>query len=818
MIRSEDVERRGARLYFQLNLLIVLTAIVAVLISRLIVRSDWLVVIAALLVPMAGFLHRAGRWVDQNRVVAAVRIAASLNWIAAVLAALIVPAALTIVCLIAAIPVLLALPHLSRERLEPLFGMAVVVSVAVAVTGRWSPGVGLDEAIPRWLFVLLLITFVLMTVGMISVLAWCNHAALLARTRALRDSRERLVVAADRERHRVERALGERAHRQLAAVTAEVTAARGRIDGPREPAAGALAAAADTLVTIGSDLRELAHGIYPPELAAYGLVAALRAAVRRAAVPATVEADGIDRYGPDVELGVYTCCLEGLLNAARHGGADARVEISLRREADGSLSFRIDDTGVGCDPALPRRGAGITSLIDHLGALGGSLTVSAAPGAGVHLYGRIDAPAPVGVVRRRGGNRLLAKVWAGARSLWSWTSPEPSPDPTIAGLRALCAFALVGALGDLLVYVVVPHQGVLVIAAGSATLALVHAWAASTRLGALRPGRSIRRVLVANIAGAVFMIGCTTLVPVTMDYHTIVALVPVLLASPVLARGPFRCLVGANVAVTGVLVGTGLFSPGVGIQDRVPRVAVNVYVTVMLVVCTTLLLFLAWLNHTTMSARAAALQRSRQRMVTAAQRERRRIERDLHDGAQQRLAAAGMRLRAAERMVLNPDRPVHDLTALLDEIIIELAQADVEIVELARGIYPTDLVEHGLATALTSVASRSPVPVAVNVDRLGRYRQEVEVGVYFSCLEALSNAIKHGGPGARVEIRLHEEPGGKLCFEVGDTGVGWDPTHIPPGHGLTNMADRIGAVGGTLRVVARPGAGTRLRGQIRPTR
>jgi signal transduction histidine kinase len=810
--RAEDIDLRGLRLYVRLNLTAVLVAIVVLIIVRiLVVPDDWLEVAAGLLVAMAILLRRADGWVCHNRAVAAVRMAIYLNWTAAVLAVLIAPFTLMIVCVIVVLPVLLAVPHLTRARLEPMSGAAIVVSATVAMLGRWQHGVGLPEMMPAWLLDCFAIGFVPLHAGLSSVLAWLNHVSLSARAAALQESRERLVAAGDRERRRVERALHNGTQRRLTVTTNRLRATRSLLpDRPGEVAA-VLGQLADELRDTGAELRELAHGIYPPELAAYGLQAALRSAARRAPLPTTVSVEGVTRYRPEVELSVYSCCVEALLNAAEHGGIQARASVALHGEPDGSLSFQIDDTGLGCDPALARAGQGLTSMADRLGALGGSLTVVARPGAGVHLYGHIDAPGSVDPSRRwRRVEQILGATWMLACRMWGGNWAVRSSDTAMAGLRALRLFAVAGVGVDLVVYAVIPNPWVLALAAGSAALALVQTWALST----IQRSRTLFGVLVVDVAGSLFMISCTALVPVTLYYHTIIALIPGLLAAPMLSRRHFFHVVVGNVLIAVALVLAGLLLPGVGVQERAPVWLVDLFVTVLVVVCTNLLLFLAWLNHVSLSERASALQTSRKRLVAAADRERRRIERDLHDGAQQRLAATAMRLRAAQRLLLGGGDQVDNLLKLLDELTRELRKASDELKELARGIYPPELVEHGLAKALRSMARRSPVPTTIELNRVGRYRPEVELGVYFCCLEGLQNAIKHAGLGALVHLRVREEAGGDLSFEVSDTGPGWDPSVTPPGHGLTNMADRLGAAGGTLCVVARPGIGVRLHGRV----
>lgn len=203
------------------------------------------------------------------------------------------------------------------------------------------------------------------------------------------------------------------------------------------------------------------------------------------------------------------------------------------------------------------------------------------------------------------------------------------------------------------------------------------------------------------------------------------------------------------------------------------------------------------------------LRYSRARIVAAGDAERRRLERNLHDGAQQQLVALAVKLRLA-RDVLDDDPA--DAVAMLDEVRSDLQGAIQELRALAHGIYPPLLVSGGLAEALPAVAHRAALPTTVDVLTRHRYRDDVEAAVYFCVLEALQNAGKHAGTGARAHVRV-EEAGGVLTFEVVDDGVGFDEP-VGAGHGFVNMADRLGAIAGTVVVRSAPGQGTTVTGTV----
>jgi signal transduction histidine kinase len=201
------------------------------------------------------------------------------------------------------------------------------------------------------------------------------------------------------------------------------------------------------------------------------------------------------------------------------------------------------------------------------------------------------------------------------------------------------------------------------------------------------------------------------------------------------------------------------------------------------------------------------LRASRQRLVTAQDEERRRIERNIHDGAQQQLVALAVKLKLADALVGKDEERTH---AMLADLQTETNQALEDLRDLARGIYPPLLADKGLEAALESQARKSAVPVSVETDGIGRYPQEAEAAVYFSCLEALQNVAKYADASAAT-IRL-EQSNGSLTFDVTDDGVGFDPAAATRGTGLQGIADRLAALGGTTEIRSAPGEGTTVSG------
>jgi len=203
------------------------------------------------------------------------------------------------------------------------------------------------------------------------------------------------------------------------------------------------------------------------------------------------------------------------------------------------------------------------------------------------------------------------------------------------------------------------------------------------------------------------------------------------------------------------------------------------------------------------------LQASRQRLVTAQDTERRRLERNLHDGAQQNLVALKLKIALLKNLTAtDPQRA----QVALDELSGDANQAIETLRELARGLYPPILARDGLAAAVEAQARRMPIPVEVAGGPMARHSQEVEAGVYFCILEALQNVVKHANA-TRATVSI-EQRDGRLVFSVTDDGRGLDPERARSGSGMQNMRDRVEVLGGELQVESSPGGGTQVTGSI----
>ncbi len=218
-----------------------------------------------------------------------------------------------------------------------------------------------------------------------------RNAALIDELRADHGRSPRLVEAQDAERRKIERNLHDGAQQQLVALTIQLRLLEESADDPA--AVRQLAPAVkDGLHAALDDLRDLARGIYPPLLADQGLVPALQAQARKAALPVEIDADGVGRYPQDTEAAVYFCTLEALQNIAKYAGA-SRATVGLSCSG-GSLRFTVTDDGAGFDTASTRHGTGLQGMADRLAALGGALDVRSRPGHGTTVSGELPVSAP----------------------------------------------------------------------------------------------------------------------------------------------------------------------------------------------------------------------------------------------------------------------------------------------------------------------------------------------------------------------------------------------------------------------------------------
>lgn len=359
-----------------------------------------------------------------------------------------------------------------------------------------------------------------------------------------------------------------------------------------------------------------------------------------------------------------------------------------------------------------------------------------------------------------------------------------------------------------------------------AAMAAVAAACIAMGLVPLRDGRA-RAALWWLVAGN-WLVAVATASVATFAWPILImaAVLPVVVAVPYVTRRQFRLMiVGAIVVGTGAAA-LGLLQDYSGLTDSVPGWMTD---TVLI----TFAPFMAALI-TQAGAQAAAtmreslqlsldsneglrasrellehqaelLRESRSRIVAAADRERRRIERDLHDGAQQRLVGLSLQISLAREQTASDPLAAQ---ATLDRIRDEVRHAQEDMRALVQGLYPPVLTQHGLAPALRSMLGQLDNPLRSDIDDVDRMPSGREAAVYFVCLEAVQNILKHAGSSALVTVHL-AQTADEVRLVVEDDGPGFDVEQNGTGSGLTNMADRIGSAGGTVAIESEPG-GTRV--------
>jgi signal transduction histidine kinase len=333
----------------------------------------------------------------------------------------------------------------------------------------------------------------------------------------------------------------------------------------------------------------------------------------------------------------------------------------------------------------------------------------------------------------------------------------------------------------------------------------------------LRRGRVKRVMLHLAVANWSIAIIAATIATFCWPLMVWTALLPSVLAAALLSGRELAAYVATSVVVSFGVVLVGLlqdFSGFSGHVDEWVRDTVMIFTAPGLVAMVALM---AWQNSTSMQSmlsdvtrsraeladQADELRRSRARVVAATDRERRRIERDLHDGAQQRLIGIGIGLSRA-RALCESD-PATAAT-MLDTLREQLRSAHDDVRDLAQGVYPPVLTEHGLEAALQSAADRSSVPVTISLGRLRRHPPTTEAAVYFCCVEALQNAAKHGSA-SRI-LLAGDADDSMLWISVTDDGGGFDPALATAGSGIIGMRDRLGSIGGRLEVSPSQGGST----------
>jgi signal transduction histidine kinase len=411
-----ETNRRRLRTFLAFELAATGTAISALLLVWLVIlRSGWLLILAAMLGVFFLLMLAAVRPWRAGRLDEAVWWLAIANWLIALGTTAIATFAWPVLAMSALLPAVFTISYVSGFTLRLYVFGSILVSVAVAIIGVLQDFSGLSGDLPEWVREAVVIGFTPFVGAMIAQLGLENSAHLGAalteaiavnarlrdseqilaeQARELRASRARVVAATDRERRRIERDLHDRAQQRLVALSVRLSVVRELIHKDPSQAAGALDALRAEVKAAQAELNLLAQGVYPPVLTEHGLGEALRSAVDR--VPNRVELDlgDVGRHPPDLEAAIYFCCAEALQNASKHAGPTAVVRVGLRLTEGGELEFDVADDGCGFEPAMAGRGNGFTNMRDRLGAFGGTLKIASTPGAGTRVTGRVLVDSP----------------------------------------------------------------------------------------------------------------------------------------------------------------------------------------------------------------------------------------------------------------------------------------------------------------------------------------------------------------------------------------------------------------------------------------
>ena len=392
------------------------------------------------------------------------------------------------------------------------------------------------------------------------------------------------------------------------------------------------------------------------------------------------------------------------------------------------------------------------------------------------------------------------------------------------GLPTVLRFIQLGTIGGLLFVLFVNSLVVreTVIYLTVAPLALHAGVSTFSRVLVVRG--QVRTALIALLVSSwVLALSVVAVVPFLWPVMVLTAIVPLVVATPFLTPRANLAAIGGGLAVIAVagLVGLSFDEPNTLRLSEPGRIALTVGA---LVAASVPVWAVVWLNNRSL---AAAYERlvglnaeldasrrdlaaSRRRLAASADAERSRIERDLHDGAQQRLIAVGLRLRLLQAEA--PSTATADLTRSLGVVIDEVDAAVSELRDLAHGIYPPLLKSRGVPEALAAAVRRLPGKIRLVASPVGRYDEPIETALYFVALEGMVNAVKHA-PGASllVELSLDAE---HLQLRVVDDGPGFHVDETSPSAGHLNLVDRVAAVGGELTLHSRPGAGTTLLARV----
>ena len=750
-------------------------------------RSGWFVVLWMLSAAVVAATYAARVFASRQQRDRALGLVIGAHLAASMPTVAILPEGAAPVALLLVGDVVLAAAFVRRRQLHRYIVAAMIATAGVGLLSLQS-WTGLGQHLPHRVLVGVLALHVLGTGALASSGARSSHRGLLDTTAALSGAQERRRDVVTEQRARIERAITAGPAATLRSLTArlgDIDAALG--SGDTADIARARASAmegADDAQHALTVLRGLSHGIFPDTLHRQGLEAGLRSLARSTPSLVAVSVQGV--VDQRAASAIYFTVAELL---------DAHADI-----ADISWTLRVASDEARCSFELAAHDVpgGLRTVpaevLDRLGALHAEVSLQDEPGrwklAG-HLpqgpAGRSDttehdeatlaASTPdrsdggalhrftnVSLLMCSGGVVFLAAVYAATniRSL------------------ALLAIALCGALG------------LLGLAWISLRADLVHAAVAAVCAETLGAGLVVSALL-------------PSFLPVTL----LISVMPMMLALPYLGRRATTVIASVQTA-GGAAVTVLALNGGVdGLVDPVPAVLEAISLATACAAITLLVALTASATNSRLIDRAEALRSSLASVVADADAERHRIERDLHDGAQQHLVAIALQLRVVAQLAERDPRRARNLAEQIHE---QSCDARADLSALVTGIGMANIKTRGLLDALRAAVGRLGRPVRVHGTSTA-LSESVATTAYFCCIEAVQNALKHAGPDASIDVRLRDLAG-SLHFDVRDDGVGFDPTKAESGRGLLNIVERCELIGGTARVESSPGAGTTLRARL----
>jgi len=386
-----------------------------VAVFALVLQSWWALVLAGCIALVLPFRWIAAPYFRRGDLRRGILWASLGSWYLLFPLVIIIPDTLPIAMQNVIGPAILVATYLERRVVRRMVPATIAIAVAISFISFTTDGVGLDEVAPPSLYWSVILAYVganmWLVMGDIQELnavhlrslqrAVRNNQELRTADQALRESRRRLLVAADEERVRLEQDLHDGAQQRLVSLSLQLRLAAELAEEGEPPTSESLMAMHQAATEAIEELRDLAQGVYPVRLRELGLARALHAVARRSPVRIEIADTTSGEIDESTEVALYFVCVEAIQNATKHGGPDTTIEISLAATDDGQdLLVTVVDDGPGFEPDRHEDSRGLLNMTDRVGALGGDLAIRTAPGSGTTITARLprtsDEPAEVG--------------------------------------------------------------------------------------------------------------------------------------------------------------------------------------------------------------------------------------------------------------------------------------------------------------------------------------------------------------------------------------------------------------------------------------